>query len=56
MVTKTKTKLGNQRPTQSVNLHFAKSLAHEAINYYKKNRAKLLSMARKYAYTNYGRR
>ncbi|HEQ5419111.1 TPA: terminase [Streptococcus pyogenes] len=36
MVTKTKTKLGNQRPTQSVNLHFAKSLAHEAINYYKK--------------------
>ncbi|HEM3127106.1 ArpU family phage packaging/lysis transcriptional regulator [Streptococcus suis] len=33
MVTKTKTRLGNQRPTQSVTLHYVESLAHEAIEY-----------------------
>lgn len=36
MVTETKSKLGNQWPTQSVNLHFTKTLAHEAIAYYQK--------------------
>lgn len=36
MVTKTKTRLGNQRPTQSVTLHYAESLAHEAIELYQK--------------------
>lgn len=36
MVTKKVARLGNQRPTQSVNLHFAKTLAHEAIAYYQK--------------------
>lgn len=32
----TKTKLGNQHPTQSVNLHYSISLAQEAIDYYQK--------------------
>ncbi len=36
MVTKTKTRLGNQRPTQSVTLHYVESLAHEAIELYQK--------------------
>lgn len=33
---KTKEKLGNQHPTQSVNLHWTKSLAPEALGYYAK--------------------
>lgn len=33
---KTKEKLGNQHPTQSVNLHWTKSLAPEALGYYSK--------------------
>lgn len=36
MVTKTKKRLGNQRPTQSVILHYADSLASEAIDLYRK--------------------
>lgn len=33
---KTKEKLGNQHPTQSVNLHWTKTLAPEALGYYEK--------------------
>ena len=33
---KTKEKLGNQHQTQSVNLHWTKTLAPEAIGYYTK--------------------
>lgn len=37
MVTKTKTRFGNQHPTQSVTLHYTDSLAQEAIEFYKKS-------------------
>ena len=37
MVTKTKTRFGNQHPTQSVTLHYTDSLAQEAIEFYQKS-------------------